>query len=131
MRRLEIMIVRRPRQLGINEELQWFGSCLGLFGDRDKDKSCFRVFLELVKAAKQRRVLSSDELGALLRLSRPTIIHHIHTLEERGLVVQERSKYVLRTETLEQTLHLLKQDMTRALDDLEHAAREIDRIMEL
>ena len=50
--RITIIRMRRPETPSLNEELQWFGSSLGLFNLRDKDKSCFRIFIELLKATK-------------------------------------------------------------------------------
>ena len=129
-RRITILSIRRPKQLGLNEELQWLGSSLGLFGERDKDKSCFRMFLELLKAAKMQQGLSSDELAMRLRLTRPTIIHHLDTLQERGLVVHERKKYLLRDESLEQLLRTLRQDMEQTIKQLEQTAKEIDEVLE-
>ena len=61
--KIVIIRLRKPLRTTLNEELQWFGSSLGLFNLRDRDKSCFRVFIELLKAAKLRTPLSSDELA--------------------------------------------------------------------
>ena len=47
--RITIINVRKPALRTINDELQWLGSSLGLFNLRDKDKSCFRIFIELLK----------------------------------------------------------------------------------
>ena len=81
IRRQTITIIRnRLPKKQVNEELQWFGDSLGLFNLRDKDKSCFRIFLELVKAAKVNNPLTSDEIGEHLKLSRGTVIHHINKL---------------------------------------------------
>ena len=84
--RITIVNIRRPSETNVNQELQWLGTSLGLFNLRDKDKSCFRVFIELLKCAKGNRTLTSDELAAKLDLSRGTIIHHINRLMESGLV---------------------------------------------
>src|SRR3990167_11073730 len=80
--KITIISLRRPLEKTINQELQWFGNSLGLFNLRDKDKSCFRVFIELLKAAKANMPLTSDELAYRLNLSRGTVIHHINKLME-------------------------------------------------
>ena len=49
--RITIVKIRKPVTTDVNEELQFLGNSLGLFNLRDKDKSCFRVFIELLKAA--------------------------------------------------------------------------------
>ena len=61
--KITIVSIKKPSQRNINQELQWLGSSLGLFNMRDKDKSCFRVFIELLKSAKSGHPLSSDEIA--------------------------------------------------------------------
>ncbi|MBI5072732.1 winged helix-turn-helix transcriptional regulator, partial [Candidatus Woesearchaeota archaeon] len=87
--RITIIKIRRPVTQNLNEELQWFGTSLGLFNLRDKDKSCFRIFIELLKATKHNKSITSDELADHLALSRGTVIHHVNKLMETGLVVHE------------------------------------------
>ena len=63
IKRFTIIRIRKIPSQDVNQELQWLGNALGLFNLRDKDKSCFRLFIELLKAAKMRVPLSSDELA--------------------------------------------------------------------
>ena len=51
--RITIIKSDKPKSHGLNQELQWFGASLGLFGLRDKDKSCFRIFIALIKGLKK------------------------------------------------------------------------------
>jgi len=53
IREQRITIIRTtvPRQHDINEELKWFGQSLGLFSERDKDSSLYRLFVELLKSS--------------------------------------------------------------------------------
>lgn len=129
--RITLVNMGKPRQLGLNDELQWFGTCIGLFGERDRDKSCFRLFIELLKAAKYGQTLSSDELAARIGLSRGTAIHHLNQLMERGLVVPVRRRYALRDRNLEVLLKHLRDDFERTYKQLEKAAKEIDGILGL
>jgi len=124
--RITIIRTRKPAINNINEQLQWFGTSLGLFNLRDKDKSCFRVFMELLKSAKTKNELSSDEIADKLRLSRGTVVHHINKLIELGLIINERNKYFLRVENLEQLIEELKKDADRMYTDLKNVAKEID-----
>jgi|SRR3989338_729755 len=129
--RITIVNIRKPAEHNVNQELQWFGSSLGLFNLRDKDKSCFRVFIELLKSAKSRQTLTSDELAARLSLSRGTIIHHINKLIESGLVVHEGNNYTLRVENLKSLIEEVEKDIKRACDDLKEVAKEIDERLRL
>lgn len=124
--RITIVNIRKPAEHNVNQELQWFGSSLGLFNLRDKDKSTFRVFIELLKSSKTKQTLTSDELAAKLDLSRGTIIHHINKLMESGLVIHEGNRYILRVDNLKALIEEVEKDIKRACDDLKEVAKEID-----
>lgn len=121
--RITIVRIREPER-ALNLELQWFSRSLGLFSERDKERSCFRLFVELLRA---KRPLSSDELAYTLRLSRATVIHHLNKLIASGLVVIDNGKYTLRGRNLETTLKKLKVEVFSAYDELEEMGREIDK----
>jgi len=125
-KKITIINIRKPAPDNINQELQWFGSSLGLFNLRDKDKSCFRVFIELLKSAKLKRPFSSDELAYRLNLTRGTVIHHINKLIEAGLVVHEGNKYILRVNNLKDLIDEIEKDMKRTCEDLRKVADRID-----
>ncbi len=124
--RITIVNIRKPAERNVNQELQWLGSSLGLFNLRDKDKSTFRVFIELLKSAKLHKTLTSDELAARLDLTRGTIIHHINKLLESGLIVHEGNRYTLRVDNLRALIDEVEKDLKRACDDLKEVAKEID-----
>ena len=125
--RITIITIRKPAQKNINQELQWLGSSLGLFNLRDKDKSCFRGFIELVKTAKTNHPLSSDELAYRLGLSRGTVVHHLHKLLDAGIVVPTERGYILRVNNLQDLIDEVEKDTIRTITDLKKMAREIDR----
>ncbi|MFW6231104.1 MAG: winged helix-turn-helix domain-containing protein [Nanoarchaeota archaeon] len=123
--RFTIISARKPSKKNINEELRWLGASLGLFNLRDKDQSCFRVFIEMIKNAKHEG-LSSDELACRLNLSRGTVIHHINKLIAAGIVVSDRNKYLLRVDNLHQLIDEIEKDIQRTVSDLKTVASEID-----
>jgi predicted transcriptional regulator len=125
--RITIVKISKPHEKDINQELQWFGSSLGLFNLRDKDKSCYRIFLELVKAAKIKEALSSDELADRLNLTRGTVIHHLNKLMEAGIVMHYKNKYALRVERLGALMEELQNDIEGTLKNLREIAYDIDR----
>lgn len=127
MRRQIILVeLPRPRERDINFELQWLGNSLGLFGERDKDKSCFRVFVTLVKETRIERPLSSDDIAEQLHLSRGTVVHHINRLMSRGIVRHEREGYVLRVENLHRLVGELHRDSERMFGQLKKISKDID-----
>ncbi|MBD3164309.1 ArsR family transcriptional regulator [Candidatus Woesearchaeota archaeon] len=124
--KITIIKVRKPVERTINQQLQWLGSSLGLFNLRDKNKSCFRIFIELLRATKAGRQLTSDQIAANLSLSRGTVIHHINTLTNAGLIIHEGNKYILRVNDLSELIGELEKDIDRTLSDLKEAAQNID-----
>lgn len=129
--RITIITIRKPAQKNINQELQWLGSSLGLFNLRDRDKSCFRIFIELVKTAKNNQALSSDELAYRLGLSRGTVVHHLHKLLDSGIVVPTERGYILRVNNLQDLIDEVEKDTIRTITDLKKMAKEIDESLGL
>lgn len=124
--KITIIRYRRPAKKSLNDELQYFGDSLGLFGERDKDRSCFRIFIELLKSTRKNRAMSSDEIALKTNLSRGTVIHHLHRLIEAGLVIQDQGRYLLRAGNLKAVMEEVEKDVNRTMDDLKNIADEID-----
>lgn len=126
-----ISLADRPTTSNVNEELQWLGGSLGLFGVRDKDKSCFRIFIELVKHARANEVVSSDDLAERLQLTRGTVVHHINKLMDARIVIVRHNRYVLRESSLSALIEHLRQDVDARLLELQEIAKDLDRKLEL
>ena len=130
-KRITIIHITKPSVRSLNNELQWFGAALGLFNLRDKDKSCFRIFIELLKSTKKGLPVTSEQISERLHLSRGTVVHHLNKLIETGIVIPDRNKYILRVDNLEMLIDEIQRDTRRAFEDLKQVASEIDRWMEL
>jgi predicted transcriptional regulator len=127
VRRVTIVKVDKPSKITINEEIQWFSTSLGLFGERDKEKSKFRIFLELLKAAKTNKGLSTDQISDKTNLTRATVMHHLDILMEQGLVINKDAKYYLRLKNLEELTKALHQDVQDIFIELNKIAESIDK----
>lgn len=122
-----IQVKKKPTS--INEKIQWLSHSLGLVSTRDKEKSCYRLFIELIKASRKGNPLTSDELAYKLNLSRGTVIHHLSKLIAAGLVVQENNKYSLRKKDLKTTIEAMRSDMDETFEDIEKVADNIDSML--
>lgn len=129
--RVTIIDIRRPYSDNINAKLQWLGTSLGLFGTRDKDRSCFRIFIGLLKATKKRIPYSSDQLAADLNLSRGTVVHHLNKLMQAGIVIREKEGYMLRVDSLTYLIDEVEKDISRMFDNLKAVAKDIDEQLRL
>ncbi|MBI2146299.1 winged helix-turn-helix transcriptional regulator [Candidatus Woesearchaeota archaeon] len=124
--KVTLVKIRRIPQENVNQELQWVGNSLGLFNLRDRDSSCFRVFITLVRTARRNDSLSSDEIAEKLHLSRGTVIHHLTRLMESGIVVREQKGYVLRESNLQKLITDIRRDMDEVFSELQNVAKDID-----
>lgn len=134
MRFTKITIVRTntPVEYNINELLQWFGGSLGLFNLRDKDRSCFRIFISLLRNLKSEEPgLSSDELAELTDLSRGTVVHHLNKLIESGIVLVQRNKYLLKVNNLEELVDVVRTDVNKTFDSLKDVGKKLDVMLDL
>lgn len=124
--KVTIVRVRKSNADNINQELQWLGNSLGLFNLRDRDSSCFRVFITLVKRSKAQEMLSSDDIAQRLNLSRTTVIHHLTKLMDSGIVVREKGGYLLRESHLQDLIRDIHRDINAVFTDLQQIAQDID-----
>ena len=134
MRFTRITIIRtsEPANDNINELLQWFGGTLGLFNIRDKDRSCFRIFIVLLKAIKQNpEGLSSDNIANRTSLSRGTVVYHLNKLMEVGLVNEVNNKYYLKYDSLEDISENIRREVNDAFDSLSFIGRNLDKKLSL
>lgn len=121
-----ITIIRRivPSDMTINEELQAFSDAIGLFSERDKEKSCFRVFITLLR---EHKPLTSDELAFASNLSRSTVIHHLNKLMDSGLAIAtDEGKYALRAYSFEKIADFLEDDVRIYFRELRKLGASID-----
>jgi len=126
IQRITIIRTKRPPLTNVNDELQWFGGSLGLFNLRDKDRSCFRIFIELVKASQNQDIISSDDLALRLALTRGTVVHHLNKLLEAGIIINNRNRYELRVTSLRALIQELENDMKRMYGELYNVAEQLD-----
>ncbi len=124
--RFTIIASRRPEASNLNEELQWLGGSLGLFSLRDKDKSCFRIFITLLKEVRKEG-LSSDEIAQETGLTRGTVVHHLNKLMHAHLVSHDENQYVLVVRNLEALIDSVQRDVGQTLAELKEVARKIDQ----
>ncbi|MDI6737220.1 MAG: ArsR family transcriptional regulator [Nanoarchaeota archaeon] len=129
-RKLTIYRLQRPKNADINKQVMWFSGAMGLFTCRDKSKSCYRIFLELLKAAKQGKALSSDEIAYRLHLSRGAVVHHLNNLIDSGMVVAQKNKYSLREASLDLLVKDLKKEMDEMFAEINSVAEDIDRMLD-
>lgn len=126
MQRVTIIKIRKDPTENINQELQWIGNTLGLFNLRDKDSSCFRVFITIVKKAHSAEPISSDDIAERLNLSRGTVVHHLTRLMDTGIIIREQGGYLLRERQLVNVVRSLKQEMESIFSELQDVAKDID-----
>ena len=129
--RVTILKIKKPRRehdpnMELNEELQWFCRSFGLFGERDKEKSCYRVFLKLMG---DDHGLTSDEIAEETNITRGTVIHHINKLMDSGMVISQKNRYKLRTRNLSKLLREIEEDIDETFKEMERIAKKIDKKM--
>jgi predicted transcriptional regulator len=128
-KRITFVRIKRLQPKNLNQEIQQFSDSLGLFSVRDKERSCYRIFIELLKASKMDHPMTSDELAYKLNLTRGTVVHHLNRLMDSGLIVSQRTQYMLRSKDLQSLIEKLKKDAVEFFNELKQVAEEIDKNM--
>lgn len=126
---IKITIIRTqsPQGHNINDLLRWFGASLGLFNVRDKDSSCFRIFVSLVRDLQTgSKGLTSDEMAELTGLTRGTAVHHLNKLMDNGIIITSGNKYYLKVNSLEELVQEIKNNLINTLNSLSDIAEHLD-----
>tara|TARA_Y100000034_G_C6684735_1_gene301160 strand:- start:61 stop:438 length:378 start_codon:yes stop_codon:yes gene_type:complete len=111
----------------ITIDIQILSQNIGLFNDRDKEKSCYRIFIELIKAKKDQRLLNSQELADKSHLSRATVLHHIEKLISSGIVQEYNHKFTLKEKNLTSTLLSLQKQMNDMYESTLELSKKLDQ----
>lgn len=125
-----VTIVRtesNPDAHNLNDLLLWLGASLGLFNPRDKDKSCYRIFVILLKQLKLGEGITSDDIALKTGLTRGTVVHHLNRLMDAGLVVSHRGKYALSVDNLEEVVENVRIQVNKTFDRISSVAKFIDK----
>ena len=119
-----IIVNRKIPDPDPSEELQWISDSLGLFdSDRDKERSCYRIFVTLVK---EKKPLKSDDIALNSRLSRGTVVFHLNKLMDSGLVVNEDNKYKLKEKNISSIIKKMRKEMDEHFRIMEEIAKDFD-----
>lgn len=120
---IRILNLKPVKKQPLNDDIQWFSNCLGMFNKRDKEKSCFRIFIHLLKEGGS---LSSEQLAQRSNLSRATVIHHASRLMDSGLVIRKENSYILRFNNLEDLTREIEKDVYSTFKRLREVSKKID-----
>lgn len=119
---ITIKKIKKPKHSDLNQDIQIISQSFGLFTKRDKEKSCFRVFVEILK----NKGLTAEEITLNTNLTRGTVIHHLNFLIKAGLITKKGHKYSLRGGNLERLVDEISKDIKIAFEDIDDIAKNID-----
>src|SRR3990167_1608262 len=112
---ITIKKVKKPKSTNLNESIQFLAESLGLFNKRDREKSCYRVFLELVK---NKSGMTAEEITLTTNLTRPTIIHHLNNLLESSLIEKQKSRYKIKEGSLNSLINSIENELNVTIEEL-------------
>ncbi|HDP73479.1 MAG TPA: transcriptional regulator [Candidatus Woesearchaeota archaeon] len=125
-RKVTVVNAVPPEEDSINSRIQWIALSLGFFSTRDKDKTCFRIFLELLRNSKKHIAVSSDDLSFRLKVSRGTVIHHLHKLQEAGIIESQENRYFLVSSSVKEMVEHLESQVSRSFEKIKKVSEELD-----
>jgi predicted transcriptional regulator len=126
-REITIINLNKLENNELNQDIQWISNCLGMFNKRDKEKSCFRIFINLLK---EENPISSDEIAEKSNLSRGTVIHHISKLRGSGIVIKKDKGYTLKTRNFEELIEEIEKDVFNTMKKIKEVSKQIDKRLE-
>lgn len=117
---------RLPTQKQVDTDIEWVCNSLGFITKRDQDKTAYKILKTLIKSAKRKKGMTSEELSQKVDPTIGSVIYHLKKLMRAGLVVKFGSTYELRMESLLSTIEEIKKEVNLTLADIQQVAKDID-----
>ncbi len=126
--KIVLRTVNRPAKTDINDLSDWFCKVFDLSGKDDWLEPA--MFKEIVSNNKDGKGVTSKMLNKKLDVPRTTVIYHLNTFINSGLVIRRGTRYYLRSEDMKSTLEELQADMEREFGRLMEFAEKMDEMFE-
>ena len=126
LKQFVIRKLREPTEKQLDKDIEWVCNSFGFITPRDQDKTAFKILNALIKAAKDGKGLTSEELTELVEPTIGSVIYHLKKLMKAGLVVKLDSAYELRMNSLLTTIEEIEKEISLALEDIKNVAEDID-----
>jgi predicted transcriptional regulator len=110
----------------VNDDIDWLCKSFGFVSTRDKEETALKVFNAIVEAAVKKQKLTSTQIAERSDVTRAAALYHIKNYMSSGIVVEERTTYILRIRSLLKTIEEVEIDVHRIFSKLKKIAKEID-----
>ena len=126
LKQFVIRKLREPTEKQLDKDIEWVCNSFGFITPRDQDKTAFKILKALIKAAKEGKGLTSEELTELVEPTIGSVIYHLKKLMKAGLVVKLDSTHELRMNSLLATIEEIEKEISLTLEDIKKVAEDID-----
>jgi len=126
LKQFVIRKLREPTEKQLDKDIEWVCNSFGFITPRDQDKTAFKILKSLIKAAKDGKGLTSEELTKLVEPTIGSVIYHLKKLMKAGLVVKLDSTYELRMNSLLTTIEEIEKEVSLTLENIKKIAKDID-----
>ena len=124
--KIHLKKIRTPAPGSLVGDIDFICRSFGYFSERDKNNTAGKIFRLLVKDTAKGKGLTSDEIAEKLDLSRGAIVYHLNNFMAAGLVIKEKNRYRLRSQSLQKSIEEIRQDTHRVFNEMLKIAQEID-----
>ena len=127
MKEINLIKIKKPTGNDPSRNIIWLCETLGLISKRDKERNAFRIFSEIVKANREKKYLTSENVSKTLKISRTNAIHHLNKLINSGLIFKIGKRYELREDSLVLLINEVEKDVRLIFEDLKKVAIDVDK----
>ena len=131
LRQFNIKKLKEPTEQNTDKDIEWVCGSLGFITPRDQEKTAYVILKAIIKSAKKKKGMTSEELNKLVEPTRGSVIYHLKRLIKSGLVVKIGSAYELKMNSLTNTIEEMRKQTNLVLDDIQKVAEDIDEAVGL
>lgn len=126
LRLFTVKKLRQPTSKMADNDIEWVCNSLGFITPRDHDKTAYMILKALIKSAKHKGGMTSEELERIVEPTRGSVLYHLKKLIRSGLVVKMGSAYELKMNCLTDTIDEIRKEINLSLDSIRGVAVDID-----
>lgn len=126
MQKFIVKKFKNPLKKDLDTDIKWICNSFGFISTRDQDKVAFHILKALIKAAKEGKGLTSEELTEFVTPTQGSVVYHLNKLMKAGFVVKIESGYELKMNSLQMTINEIEKEILSTLENIKSVSEDID-----
>jgi len=119
--------LQKPKEISLNEDIDWLGESFGFSCGRDTEKITSQILKSVLQEVAADGSTSTEKISDELDLEVQRVNYHLRTLVDSGFLYREKRLIFVRQGSVKAAVEEMRKDANRIFDGLSIIAEEIDK----